>query len=73
MRAFLLAAATLLSLHAGTASAFDAPPNDGFVTDGIGLLTQAEEQSLEMDLQQYARDTSNEIAILIAEAIALRA
>lgn len=46
------------------AYAFDVPINDGFVTDEAGLLTPNEENSLEIDLQQYQRETSNEIAIV---------
>lgn len=65
MRALLLAIGAVLALHADAALAFDAPPNDGFVTDAIGLLDASEEQALEAELQQYARDTSNEIAILV--------
>ena len=55
----------LLFVQAHSAFAYDAPPNDGFVTDAIGLLSQSDEASLEQRLQAYARDTSNEIAILI--------
>ncbi len=61
----VFAIATLALLWAPVAMAFTPPPNDGFVTDAIGLLTQQERDALADDLQAYARETSNEIAILI--------
>ncbi len=61
----MLAIAVLTFLAVPSALAYNPPPNDGFVTDAIGLLNPAEEQALETRLQQYAKDTSNEIAILI--------
>lgn len=55
----------LLSLLATTSAyAFEVPINDGFVTDEAGLLTPDEEQAIETDLQQYQRETSNEIAVV---------
>ncbi len=61
----MVAIALTLLVHAHGAYAYDAPPNDGFVTDAIGLLSASDEASLEQRLQDYARQTSNEIAILI--------
>lgn len=65
MRKFQVAAVLFLTLHAASALAFNAPPNDGYVTDAIGLLQPAEEQAIEAKLQAYADATSNQIAILI--------
>lgn len=65
MRLPLSFAATALALHASVAFAFTPPPNDGYVTDAIGLLSAAEEQALETELSSYADETSNGIAILI--------
>lgn len=65
MRLLSATAALFLACHVGVAYAFEPPPNDGFVTDAIGLLSSADEQSLEQRLQSYARETSNEVAILI--------
>ena len=61
-RLLAIAALTRVALPA---FAYTPPPNDGFVTDAIGLLSPSEEQALEADLQAYAQETSNEIAILI--------
>lgn len=63
LRAFTGIGFLFLSLTA-SAYAFDAPVNDGFVTDDAALLTPSEEESIEADLQQYQRQTSNEIAIV---------
>lgn len=65
MRSPSFAIALTLLLPAHVALAYDAPPNDGFVTDAIGLLSPSDEASLEQELQSYARETSNEVAILI--------
>lgn len=46
-------------------TAFTLPPNDGFVTDTIDLLSEQERATIAADLEAYARETSNEIAILI--------
>jgi uncharacterized protein len=59
----------LLLLVAVTTYAQDVPVNDGFVTDTVGLLSSDEEEQLENDLQQYQRETSNEIAILIVRSL----
>lgn len=47
------------------AAAFEIPQNDGFVTDARGVLTQAQDQELEVLLSQYRKDTSNEIAVVV--------
>lgn len=61
----LLAAGLLFALQVNAVHAFTPPPNDGYVTDTIGLLTPTDEQALESDLDAYADETSNGIAILI--------
>ncbi len=48
---------------------FVVPVNDGFVTDTVGLLSPDDEAQLEQDLQQYQRETSNEIAILTLQTL----
>lgn len=48
---------------------FTVPPNDGFVTDGAGILTPADETTLESLLSEYQRATSNEIAVLIVPTL----
>jgi len=48
-----------------TAHAFDLPPNDGFVTDTAGVLSESEDEQLESALQLYKEQTTNEIAVLI--------
>jgi uncharacterized protein len=63
-----LTALTLL-LTSTAAYAFDVPVNDGFVTDTVGLLSADDEQVLEGELQQYQRETSNEIAIVILRSL----
>ena len=65
MRRAAPAIAALVLMWAPIAHAFMPPPNDGYVTDAIGLLSPADEQALESQLQEYARETSNEIAILV--------
>lgn len=61
--AFLLAAFAFFC--ATPALALDVPPNDGFVTDAAGVLDADREAAMEADLEAYARDTSNEIAVLV--------
>lgn len=48
-----------------TAFAFDVPPNDGFVTDTVHLLTAEEKSSIESTIADYRSATSNEIAVVI--------
>ncbi|MBI3618705.1 TPM domain-containing protein [Candidatus Peregrinibacteria bacterium] len=45
--------------------AFSVPPNQGFVTDRAGILTQQQKNDLQQMLRGYQRQTSNEIAVLI--------
>ncbi len=49
--------------------AFSVPPNDGYITDMIDLLTAEEQSSLEQSLQEYKTASSNEIAILILQSL----
>lgn len=70
--------ALTLTLTPTLAVAFDIPPNDGFVTDTAGILTQQEEQQLEQRLLAYQQQTTQEIAVvtfptLQGESIADRA
>jgi len=51
------------------AYAFDVPSADGFVTDIAGVLSASEEQALEINLQNYKGETSNEIGILIVSTM----
>ncbi|MBT4600542.1 MAG: hypothetical protein HOG89_05775 [Candidatus Peribacter sp.] len=60
MRYFLLSLALAVSSNV---YAFDIPQPDGFVTDSAGVLSAEEERSLEIDLQNYRGETSNEIAV----------
>ena len=60
----MLLLALPLALHAA-----EVPPNDGFVTDSAGLLTDDQEAEIERILTDYQRETSNEIAILIIPAL----
>lgn len=65
---FLSAAAAAAFLLPAAAFALVLPPNDGYVTDGVGVLTVEEEQALETTLDAYQKETSNEIAILIIQS-----
>ncbi len=49
--------------------AFDVPLADGFVTDSAGILSADQERSLEVDLQNYRGETSNEIAVFIVNSL----
>ncbi len=60
---------TVLLTFAGTAFAFEVPPNDGYVTDIANVLSLDQESALESDLTAYQNETSNEIAILIVETL----
>ena len=64
-----LSLALALSGFSGTVSAFDVPPNDGFLTDVAGLLTVEQEQAIEQTLSQYEKDTSNQIAVVIVQTL----
>src|SRR3989344_3656939 len=52
-----------------TAQSFALPPNDGFITDAIGLLSPGEEELIEARLDAYSKETSNEIAVLIVASM----
>ena len=56
----------LVPLHV---QAFEIPPNDGFITDTVGVLSSEEEQQLESLLTAYQAETSNEIAVVIVESM----
>lgn len=51
------------------ALAFEVPPNDGFVTDAVGILSPAEDAEIEEILSAYRAQTSNEIAVLIVPTL----
>lgn len=53
-----------ISLPSALSAAVELPPNDGYVTDAAKLMTQQQEMALEADLTQYAKTTSNEIAVV---------
>lgn len=64
MRTSISLFAAFALLTATPALAIDVPPNDGFVTDAAGVLPADAEAAMETDLEAYARETSNEIAVL---------
>ncbi|MBI1812424.1 TPM domain-containing protein [Candidatus Peregrinibacteria bacterium] len=55
----------LVWLLATPVLAFTVPPNQGFVTDRAGILTQQQKNDLEHALRAYRQQTSNEIAVVI--------
>lgn len=59
----------LLALPLGRAAALELPPNDGFVTDAVGVLPADREAAIEATLEAYRRETSNEIAVLIVRSL----
>lgn len=61
--ALILAFAPLTSL------AFDVPPNDGFVTDTVGILKPEEKVQLQQMLLEEKQRTSNEIAVVIVPTL----
>lgn len=65
----ILAAVALVCLAAPPAFALEVPPNDGFVTDAVGVLPSDREAAIEETLEAYARETSNEIAVLIVQGL----
>lgn len=50
--------------------AFDVPPNDGYVTDTVELLSAEERAKISQNLQDYQAATSNQIAVLIVRTVA---
>ncbi len=49
--------------------AFDVPPNDGFYTESIDVLSDEQEASIELMLGNYVKETSNTIAILMTDSM----
>lgn len=66
----LLLLSIAILLAPPVAFAFELPPNDGFVTDVTGVLSRSEDEMLEARIADYARTTSNEIAIVIVPTLA---
>jgi uncharacterized protein len=64
-----LSLALALGCSIGAAHAFDAPPNDGYITDVTGTLTAAQDEALETSLDAYRVQTSNQIAVLMVESL----
>src|SRR3989338_2623959 len=58
-----------LFLHSSFVFALLVPPNDGFVTDTVGILNEQEEGELESLLGSYQAQTSNEVAVLIVGSL----
>lgn len=63
----VLAIAALAWLPSAAQAAFVAPPNDGFVTDTAALLSEAQQADLELELNEYRQQTSNEIAVVTVQ------
>ncbi|HMQ28909.1 MAG TPA: TPM domain-containing protein, partial [Acidimicrobiales bacterium] len=63
----LLAASVFLA--PSWAHAFTVPGNDGFMTDATGILTPEQDAEIERVLADYRRQTTNEIAVLIAPSL----
>lgn len=59
----------LLLLGWGTALAFDAPPNDGYVTDTANVLSTEDKAQISQILSDYQKQTSNQIAILLVDTL----
>lgn len=69
-RLLFVSALLLAAVHPLSAQAeFAVPPNDGFVTDAAGLLTETEQADLEMKLSEYRQETSNEIAVVTVKSL----
>lgn len=58
---------------ASVAFAFEVPPNDGLVTvavaTGVSVLSEEERAIIAQDLEQYDRETSNQIAVVIIQSL----
>ena len=63
------ALALALALAPTPSLAFEVPPNDGFITDVAGILKPEEDAALEKTLGEYQKETSNEIAVVILQAL----
>lgn len=50
-------------------AAFTIPENDGFLTDTVGIITAEQDGEIERILIDYRTETSNEIAVLILDAL----
>jgi uncharacterized membrane protein YgcG len=60
----------LLSVHSiAAAQNFEAPPNDGFYTETIDILTDDQEERLEGSLGTYARESGHSIAFLVMQSL----
>lgn len=69
-RVHIVSALALIALSCPSALyAFDVPPNDGFVTDTVRLLSADEKASLESVITEYRATTSNEIAVVILSTL----
>lgn len=70
-RASAILAVMVVMLVAGHQISFalSLPPNDGFVTDTAGVLTESEISQLKTELERYRQATSNEIAIVIVPSL----
>lgn len=69
LRRIVASAALLLLLVPGGVLAVEVPPNDGYVTDAVGILSVAQEAEMEEELRAYAEETSNEIAVVIVRDV----
>lgn len=67
MRAVALAVAVVLS--SGGARALDVPPLAGRVNDLAGVLSAADEQELEAQLEGYERQTGHQMAVLVVDSL----
>ena len=70
-RTFLSAAilAVVSCCFLPAAFAFDLPPNDGYVTDAVPVLSDAEDQALEKKLSEYDTKTKNQFVVLIVSSV----
>lgn len=62
-------AAALILLSSSIAFAAEVPANDGYVTDDTGTLSADQESTLEQNLSEYDRATSNQVAILMVRSL----
>ena len=69
----VVAAFSLQASFIPTVLAFDVPPNDGLVTiatlPDTTVLTRADRDRLEAELEAYDRETTNQIAIVILQSL----
>lgn len=59
----------LLLLLAPLCLAFSVPPNDGYVTDVAGILTEQDRTQIAEMLKTFEAQTSNQVAILIVNTL----